>query len=196
MKIRKSFVTNSSSSCYVCHFCGVSESGWDINIKEAGMYMCENEHVLCKEHYGKISEEKIYDYYRKCLIDEIYKCYIADNDLINDTKEINRRISTTTNFFKMLKEMEKSYCGAQDSDDCVEEYDNVKEFVEENFEFSYSVPSIFCPVCNFEKILDYEGFQYLLKITGHTEKTLLEKIKKEFNSHDEFIKFIKFNRKT
>ena len=189
MKIRKSFVTNSSSSCYVCRFCGASEGGWDIDIKEAGMYMCENGHVLCREHYRKIPEKEIYNYYRKYLIDKIYKCYIADNDLINDTKEIERRIFTTINLFKMLKEMKKLYCGAQDSDDCVKKYNNLKDFVEDNFEFSYNVPSIFCPVCNFEKILDYEGFQYLLKITGHTEKTLLEKIKKEFNSHDEFIKF-------
>lgn len=35
MKFRKDFVTNSSSSSYVCEICGRTESGWDMELSEA-----------------------------------------------------------------------------------------------------------------------------------------------------------------
>ena len=37
MKFRKDFVTNSSSSSYVCEICGRTESGWDMGLSEAEM---------------------------------------------------------------------------------------------------------------------------------------------------------------
>ncbi len=50
MKIRTSFVTNSSSSSFVCEVCGTSEGGYDLCMDDAGMYQCENGHVFCKHH--------------------------------------------------------------------------------------------------------------------------------------------------
>lgn len=50
MKYRKSFVTNSSSSSYLCEVCGEVESGYDMSITDACMYECENEHVFCEHH--------------------------------------------------------------------------------------------------------------------------------------------------
>ncbi|MEE1301850.1 MAG: hypothetical protein UHD64_03630 [Bacteroidales bacterium] len=47
MKFRKDFVTNSSSSSYVCEICGRSESGWDICLSECDMMQCVNGHVFC-----------------------------------------------------------------------------------------------------------------------------------------------------
>ena len=47
MKFRKDFVTNSSSSSYVCEICGRSESGWDIGLSECEMMECVNGHVFC-----------------------------------------------------------------------------------------------------------------------------------------------------
>ena len=48
MKFRKTFVTNSSSSSFVCDICGTVESGWDISLSEAGMMECVNGHVFCE----------------------------------------------------------------------------------------------------------------------------------------------------
>ena len=47
LKYRKSFVTNSSSSSYICDICGRVESGWDIGLDEADMFECVNGHVFC-----------------------------------------------------------------------------------------------------------------------------------------------------
>ena len=48
MKYRNDFVTNSSSSSFVCEICGRNESGYDMPLSDAQMYECENEHVLRK----------------------------------------------------------------------------------------------------------------------------------------------------
>ena len=47
MKFRKDFVTNSSSSSYVCEICGRTESGWDLCLSECEMMQCVNDHIFC-----------------------------------------------------------------------------------------------------------------------------------------------------
>lgn len=50
MKIRKGFVTNSSSSSFVCVVCGAVESGMDVSLSEVGYKECGNGHILCGGH--------------------------------------------------------------------------------------------------------------------------------------------------
>jgi hypothetical protein len=50
MKYRKGFVTNSSSSSYVCDVCGEEASGWDLSLHDAEMLECENGHIFCESH--------------------------------------------------------------------------------------------------------------------------------------------------
>ena len=47
MKKRSDYVTNSSSSSFVCEICGRQESGYDYGLSEAEMYECENGHTFC-----------------------------------------------------------------------------------------------------------------------------------------------------
>lgn len=50
MKIRKGFVSNSSSSSFVCEICGESEGGYDLSPRDANMACCENNHYMCLSH--------------------------------------------------------------------------------------------------------------------------------------------------
>lgn len=48
MKIRNGFVSNSSSSSFICEVCGTIESGWDACIEDMDMIRCIGGHELCK----------------------------------------------------------------------------------------------------------------------------------------------------
>lgn len=50
MKIRKGFVSNSSSSSFICEICGHTESGYDMPLEDMGFVHCVNEHIFCDEH--------------------------------------------------------------------------------------------------------------------------------------------------
>jgi hypothetical protein len=50
MKIRNGFVSNSSSSSFICEISGDIESGYDMSIDEAGMYECENGHIFNEDY--------------------------------------------------------------------------------------------------------------------------------------------------
>ena len=56
MKIRRSFVSNSSSSSFVCDVCGTAESGWDASVRDVGMYECYNGHIVCEEDLAESPE--------------------------------------------------------------------------------------------------------------------------------------------
>ena len=55
MKLRKGFVSNSSSSSFTCDVCGNTESGWDLCMSEAEMCECVNGHIFCESHLDSIT---------------------------------------------------------------------------------------------------------------------------------------------
>jgi hypothetical protein len=50
MKQGLGFVSNSSTSSYICILCGNIEGGWDASPKDLGFYECDCEHMICEEH--------------------------------------------------------------------------------------------------------------------------------------------------
>jgi len=50
MKIRTGFVSNSSSSSYVCDVCGYDVSGYDICLSDYDMKQCNQGHIWCSDH--------------------------------------------------------------------------------------------------------------------------------------------------
>lgn len=65
MKIRKGFISNSSSTSFICDVCGEEVSGMDMGLEEAEMYECENGHTFCRHEsigdsvVGEEDEEEI-----------------------------------------------------------------------------------------------------------------------------------------
>ena len=50
MKVRRGFVSNSSSSSFVCDICCNVESGFDASPTDLEMARCENGHIVCQCH--------------------------------------------------------------------------------------------------------------------------------------------------
>jgi DNA-directed RNA polymerase subunit RPC12/RpoP len=57
-KVRVGFVSNSSSSSFICLVCGNEASGWDLCLSEAEMVECENGHTFCNSHLLKKEKEE------------------------------------------------------------------------------------------------------------------------------------------
>jgi len=68
MKIRSGFVSNSSSSSFICDICGGDESGWDLCLEDAEMFECENGHTL---HDGCAKDKELEKYLENCRDEEI-----------------------------------------------------------------------------------------------------------------------------
>jgi len=49
MKIRNGFVSNSSSSSFVCDICGYENGGMDVGLNDVGMFECKAEHIMCDD---------------------------------------------------------------------------------------------------------------------------------------------------
>ena len=64
MKIRKGFVTNSSSTSYICEISGEkSDVVWDTkDMRDIGFAQCPNEHVFLEDFILDVSEEEILEY--------------------------------------------------------------------------------------------------------------------------------------
>ncbi len=50
MKVRKGFISNSSSTSFICDICAESVGGYDMGLEEADMFTCENSHTFCRDH--------------------------------------------------------------------------------------------------------------------------------------------------
>lgn len=59
MKYKNDFVTNSSSTSYVCDVCGASESGYDLSLRDIDWVCCNNNHVLCSEDIRTPSRDEL-----------------------------------------------------------------------------------------------------------------------------------------
>lgn len=149
MKFRKDFVTNSSSSSYVCEICGRTESGWDICLSECEMMECVNGHVFCCHEALEMPNKQ-----------ELIKM-ILENEW--NKERWNRDI-------RDYKDYSEEELMVMDQDILFENFCSESGY--------YDVPECMCPICQFIEYSEYDLSAYLLKEYGISREEVFTEVKK------------------
>lgn len=149
MKFRKDFVTNSSSSSYVCEICGRTESGWDMGLGECEMMECVNGHVFCCDEALEIPSKK-----------EMIKMILEN--------EWNKDVWTSRS--DGYKDYTEDELLAMSEDDLFHDFCSESGY--------YDVPECVCPICQFIEYSEYDLSAYLLKEYGVSRDEVFAEVKK------------------
>jgi hypothetical protein len=166
MKIRQGFVSNSSSSSFICAVCGDVQVGYDLSMREAGMYECEKGHTFCEGHLINDNAKTYILAGKRATLEEVdrYKKYVSEYQEKIDNGLGEEKTSTWSSAKTYAQELEdkKAYLeklngrlekldvmeSNVDSEDFRE--DILVDFVESEIyadDFRYSCPVEMCPVC-------------------------------------------------
>jgi hypothetical protein len=118
MKIRAGFVSNSSSSSFICEVCGEDASGWDLGLEDAEMVNCVNGHTFCEDHviggFDRDEDDRWDLAAEKCpicalevLTDSDYLTYLVKlTGKVHDKAlaEVKERFGSYDNFSSFLRE--------------------------------------------------------------------------------------------
>lgn len=179
MKIRLGFVSNSSSSSYICEVCDDITAGENIDFSDYEIHQCVVGHVCCDNH----GTEPKFD--RELLL-----------KLLNDTKIMRQgagwlKESDPARYAEGIASVQKDLDEVFTVSD--DEFDNLAETIVEAYEYSnrYELPKAFCLICNMERIGSDDMFAYLLKKSGMCKTVVEDTIKKEFADYEAFKAFLK-----
>ena len=152
MKFRKDFVTNSSSSSYICEICGRTESGFDMSLSDCEMMECINGHIFCCDE----------------ALEKPSKTELVKTILENEWHKTSKYNWSTGNYD------EKEYTESE-----LLEFDDDNLFCDFCTEGGYwNVPECMCPICQFIEYSEYDLSAYLLKEYGVSRDEVFEEVKK------------------
>jgi len=162
MKIRKGFVSNSSSSSFTCDVCGETAAGFDISLTDFDMWQCQNDHISCDKHFKK----------------NLNSFEVKKKVLLYDDKWHKENFKETTG-----KDVEKA------TDDEIEKYleNDGQDMV---YEMRYELPIEFCPCCIFETVANSDIVNYLFKREKTTHKKLAIEMKNKFKNYSDYKKWL------
>ena len=176
MKIRIGFVSNSSSSSYICDVCSESVIGYDISLMDYEMYQCENGHIFCEKHMSTTPTDI-----------ELLKI-IFENDIKIMAKRINNN-PNDVDYKRWFTDANDrlSLLNSSNEDEIIQHIN--EEWCDYINESRYEYPKEFCPLCRFDNLSYKDVYDYIDK--KHSIEKIREEIKKKFNNYNEFKKFLK-----
>lgn len=174
MRFRLDFVTNSSSSSFICDVCGRVEGGLNYSIEDAEMYECENGHTFCQDEVigtvGKYAKEEFIEILKSRR--DYYKAQEGSyyEELIDRASFLIYKLDGATS------------------------QEDIEEAIEEGMECFYIdedyIPSSNCPICSLRNLKDSETIMYLFKKYNINEVGLLKEIKDAFEDYKNFKEYI------
>ena len=160
MKIRTGFVSNSSSSSFICDVCNKVNAGYDVSHEDFKMVYCVNEHLMCQKHVVKFktlrnsidTPEKLKAYIEKNWTDKVSMIYI-EKALI--------KISCIKDDFEYVR------------DDILDQEMGIVGLFQDD-----------CPVCNLTEINSNSVIDYICK----SRNIVIDDIKKEIKDNFKTLK--------
>ena len=168
MKFRKGFVTNSSSSSFICDVCGHDASGWDIGLRDAEMYQCVDGHTFCEEHIGDVFADP--DFLHKYLESNIQSA----KDRVVNSYATERKIA------EWVREAEQDLADFLSGDKTADDFDD------ELSDARGELPVGACPICQFTDFINDDVLEFILKENNFDVKVIQASIKDRFKSYREF----------
>ena len=182
MKLRKGFVSNSSSSSFTCDLCNETESGWDLYGKQ-----CVNEHEFCESCEPNIEDavEKILELADKGDMEAAAKLAGLSVETVKDQHEKGRLEGYFDDGFPGSTCPFCNFTALTEGDMCrylektsgitkVEVFAIVKEANKRR-----------------QKLYNHEYIAHVSAKKGVTPTAMLEAIKSQFESYDEFNTFLR-----
>lgn len=165
MKIRSGFVSNSSSSSFICDVSGEIVSGWDMSLHDAEMSECVNGHTFSDEYMVDADDPDEGDEKLSEALEQVYR----ELDFVKEDAEVVvSRVAANYEVDEdaLLKLYYKTEDGEDDDDD-------------DDYESRYEVPAHKCPICTMTEFKDSEMLAYLIGRSGKTREQMEEEIRNE-----------------
>jgi hypothetical protein len=148
-KYKLDFVTNSSSTSYICEISGERESGMDADAEDLGFYLCSNGHEYLEkyrlDHKKYLMKEKVLEWIEKRI-----KSDPCDGDRKKELTKWKDEIAKEGLNECLAKEISES-----------------RQF---NCETGgHLISSSLCPICQMEYIRDKDMLKFFLKLNGKRE---------------------------
>ena len=177
MKIRAGFVSNSSTSSFICSVCKQGVAGREIGPDDVGMVSCTGGHYLCEGHALPETEETKAEAeaeirQRLEARAERYRKYLQEEKDLTDEREAM--------YENWLREAEQDL---ESGDFDVAE------------ELEGAVPRSRCPVCSMQVLEPWVMLRLLMRREGFTEKELLDDALGEFSTYSEMVKTLDPDKK-
>lgn len=177
MKKRNGFVTNSSSSCFICQITGREESGMGMSRYDAEMEQCVNGHLFDNDYLISVEEPSEQDMLNVLIENskEQLKKYLKWSTEQPDNKQYKAWVEDER---KHIEELEN----ADSIDDFEDEYDDLIS--------DSGVPDYQCPICQFMYGVPEDLFAYMLKEYRIDKQDLLSGIKDRFGTYRKFLDYV------
>ena len=162
MKVRTGFVSNSSSSSFVCNVCGYVTEVYDGDCGNGEFKCCENGHSFCS---GCMKED-------------------------SETSEIDM-IRAFIKSYKYATDEDKHNAVILDDDKLMEFWESDCQHGDMGYEFHINVPAEHCPVCSLAEISDTIILDYILSNKKKTREFFAKQIRSKYKDLKQLQKYLK-----